>query len=143
MLTPLAASDASYQYMDVHVDVDPPDMPIDTFAASFLLPKEKLNGLTNKPMSWWLKHPSATVVSWEYFEMRMLYVVATKWMVEASTHGSYQFATANGLLQIMQTLEAVQIDKCMTTVKLTTKFQKKLKSDEPVVDVKWGEKDTD
>jgi len=129
VLTPLSASDASYQYMDVHVDVDPPDMPLHIFAASFLLPKEKLNGLTNKPMSWWLKHPSATVVSWEYFEMRMLYVVATKWTVEASTQGSYQFATANDLLQIMQTLEeSVTSQKCMKTVKLTTKFLKKLKS---------------
>ena len=34
-----------------------------------------------------------------------------------------------------------QKDKCTTTVKLTTKFQKKLKSDEPVDEVKWGEVD--
>lgn len=116
-------NDNSFHYMDMHVDDgDLPDMPWEIFASSFLLPQARLQVLHTKPMEWWVDSPSfENFVTWEHFELRMLYVLMTKWTTEATKHGDYELATANGLLRLMQ-MEESQVEHIMNVSMQAAKF---------------------
>ena len=118
--------DDSFYYMDMHVDnEDLPDMPWEVFASSFLLPHAQV--LHAKPMEWWVQSPSLeNFVTWKHFELRMMYALTTKWSTEATKHGNYELATANGLLRLMQKEES-QVEHIMNVSALSAKFVRKLR----------------
>ena len=73
-------------------------------------------------MEWWVQSPSLeNFVTWKHFELRMMYALTTKWSTEATKHGKYELATANGLLRLMQKEES-QVEHIMNASVRAAKF---------------------